>query len=197
MTTRGETTRRRLIDATTVLVGQVGYANVTTRGIAKAAGVAEGTLYRHFPDKTALFFAAVIDRNASILAASTTLPDQAGTGTVADNLVVVLRTIAGLQQDMVPLELAVSADPTLARARQGLPVPLTDGPPQHIARYLQAEQALGRVRDDCDPVAATVALLAMLFGLAINPATRGSVAESPLLGTSVRMFVTGIASAGE
>lgn len=36
-------------------------ANVTTRDLADAAGVAEGTLFRVFPDKTALICAAIDD----------------------------------------------------------------------------------------------------------------------------------------
>ena len=57
VTKRGERTRARLIEATLSVVGEVGYARASTRAIADAAGMSEGALYRHFPDKAALFFA--------------------------------------------------------------------------------------------------------------------------------------------
>lgn len=50
--------REMLVAATLPLVVQHGL-NVTTRQIAEAAGVAEGTIFRVFPDKDALIQAAV------------------------------------------------------------------------------------------------------------------------------------------
>jgi AcrR family transcriptional regulator len=193
MTARGDTTRQRLIDATTALVREVGYANVTTRSIAAAAGVAEGTLYRHFDDKRALFFAAVLHNNAPIIEASATLPSRAGQGTVLGNLADVMRTIAQLQRDLVPLEQAMIADPSLAPDLPDGPMMHPAGPPHDIAAYLAAEQSLGRVRADCDPTLAAISLLAMLFGLAVHPVTRGNLATSPLLEAAVSSFVMGIA----
>lgn len=194
MNARGDSTRQRLIDATTTLVREVGYTNVTTRRIATTAGVAEGTLYRHFADKRSLFFAAVLDRNAPIVEASAALPGRAGTGTVATNLLTVLQNIALLQEDLVPLEQAMIADPSLAPPRAGLAATPLIGPPRDIAMYLAAEQALGRVRPDCDPTTASIALLAMLFGLAVHPVTSGSLAKSPLLADCVNYVVSGVAT---
>ena len=68
MTQRGEATRARLIEATRSVVREVGYAHASTRAIAQAAGVAEGTIYRHFPDKASLFLATVLESNAPIIA---------------------------------------------------------------------------------------------------------------------------------
>ena len=51
--------RAALIDATLPLLCEHGMA-VSTRQIADAAGVAEGTIFRAFPDKTSLIVATVL-----------------------------------------------------------------------------------------------------------------------------------------
>jgi AcrR family transcriptional regulator len=53
-----EARRAAVIDATLPLVATHG-PNVTTRQIAEAAGIAEGTIFRVFPDKDALIQAAL------------------------------------------------------------------------------------------------------------------------------------------
>src|SRR5262252_2945055 len=48
-------TRLRIVQATVELHGTVGPAATTIAAIAEAAGVTRLTVYRHFPDETALF----------------------------------------------------------------------------------------------------------------------------------------------
>jgi len=180
---RGTATRARLLAAARDVVAEVGYAHATTKAIAAAAAVAEGTIYRHFPDKHALFLAAVVDANQPVIAWMTGLPERAGQATLASNLSETLTRLSSLRQHMLPLELAMLTDPELVARRQagiaalrtgdlaaavaGLPEP---NPPALLARYLSAEQALGRVRPDVDPIRAAVTILATLMGLAIMPA---------------------------
>ncbi len=168
---RGATTRARLIAATVEVVREVGYAHATTRAIAQRAGVAEGTIYRHFPDKAALYFAAVLERNAAVLATLSGLADLAGQRTVEANVTESLLRLASLRAELLPLELALLTDPELAgRRRQANEVLRSGklvGPPQLIADYLAAEQRLGRVRTDVPAERMAVVLLAMLFGMAI------------------------------
>lgn len=47
-------TRETLMRAAAELMSEVGYDNMTTAAVAKRAGLAEGTIYRHFPSKEAL-----------------------------------------------------------------------------------------------------------------------------------------------
>ncbi|MDO8421935.1 MAG: TetR family transcriptional regulator [Parvibaculum sp.] len=51
---RGTKTKQRLVEAALVLFVEKGIAATTTRDIAQAAEVAEGTIYRHFESKEAL-----------------------------------------------------------------------------------------------------------------------------------------------
>jgi energy-converting hydrogenase Eha subunit F len=84
---------------------------------------------------------------------------------------------------MLPLEVAMLTDPELAARRRvaltalrsgdpaalsGLPGVQGPNPPALLARYLAAEQALGRVRADVDPTMAAVTILSTLMGLAIT-----------------------------
>lgn len=55
MSETGVTTRERLLQAARELFTTIGYQAATTPVIARHAGVAEGTIYRHFPSKQALF----------------------------------------------------------------------------------------------------------------------------------------------
>jgi AcrR family transcriptional regulator len=197
MTDRGKATRARLISATLAVVSEVGYAHASTRAIAQAAGVAEGTIYRHFPDKAALFFAAVLESNAPIVEWLTTLPGQAGTQTVEANLTDAIVRLTGLRDQILPLELAIATDPELAAQRRRTLAasggPLLPGPPDAIAAYLAQEQRLGRVRADVDPNEAAIVLLATLFGLAVGPSSEVSGPDPAHLASAVRLLVHGIA----
>jgi len=64
-----EDTRKRIISAALQLFGQVGYAEATTRRIAKAAGINEVTLFRHFGSKKGLLIACLEAFNATGFAA--------------------------------------------------------------------------------------------------------------------------------
>jgi AcrR family transcriptional regulator len=177
-------------------VADVGYAHASTRAIASAAGVSEGTIYRHFPDKASLFFAAALEPSASVLDGLTGLPALAGQRTVADNLAEALVRLAELQERVIPLEIAVLSDPELAAQRRaaaaaagGIPV----GPPQAITIYLREEQRIGRIRPELDPGDVAVLLLATLFGLAVTTSMTGRAIDAARIESTVTTIVQGIA----
>ena len=193
MTDRGAATRARLIAATIEVVRDVGYAHASTRAIAAVAGVAEGTIYRHFPDKASLFLTAAVSGHQDVIDWVERLPERAGQGSVIDELTDSLMRLSQLRDAILPLELALLSDPELARRRQALMQEGPDqppGPPQAIARYLAAEQAGGRVRSDAEPRAMAIVLLATLFGLALVPPETGSTIDRGLVEAAVRLIVT-------
>lgn len=194
MTKRGERTRAKLIEATLAVVAEVGYARATTRAIADAAGVAEGALYRHFPDKTSLFFAAALAASPTVVEWVEALPGRAGSDSVEANLAGALERLATLQERVLPLEIAIRSDPELAAQRQALrasqgPLP---GPPRAIADYLAAEQRLGRVRSDIDSEEVALMILAMLFGLAIAAVDDPGALTSARMASALHVLVRGI-----
>jgi AcrR family transcriptional regulator len=70
--TSSPTTRERLLEAAHDLVEEGGYAAASVAAVTERAGVAAGTLYRHFPSKAELFaelFRSVCDREAAAMEA--------------------------------------------------------------------------------------------------------------------------------
>ncbi len=195
MTERGAATRGRLIAATLQVVREVGYSHASTRAIAEAAGVAEGTIYRHFPDKAALFFAAALESSAPIVDWVSAMPERAGQDTVEASLVDALVHLATLRHQLVPLELAMLTDPELAaQRRRALAASggLLGGPPEAIATYLAEEQRLGRVRSDVDPTEASIVFLAALFGLGVTSSATDTTLDRGRIASAVRLLVRGI-----
>ena len=181
MTAQGDRTKDLLIQA-------------TTRAIAKLAGVAEGTLYRHFPDKRSLFFAAVLAGHQPVLDWMADLPGKAGTAPLSDILTECLAQLSQLRKTVLPLEFALAADPDVKPidpASLDLSVmAAAGGPPYLLTQYLTAEQGLGRIRPELDPAQIAVVLLATLFGLALHPTT----ADPAMLHVAVTLTLGGIAT---
>lgn len=66
--TAAEASRRKLLNAARECFAQSGYRGTTTKEIALSAGLAEKTLFRHFPTKAILFREAVVTPFASFIA---------------------------------------------------------------------------------------------------------------------------------
>ena len=170
-------TRQILIDAATRVFLERGFARATTKEIAHAAGLAEGTIYRHFEDKYALFhevFLAVAGDTVEELAR---FPERAGEGTVRDNLARLLELLAGMVEHTTSLAASMWADPEVARrfeayVRERAPMGLQGGPVAVAAAYLRAEQERGRVRDDVDALEAAAVIASVPFASGMQRALR-------------------------
>jgi AcrR family transcriptional regulator len=193
-TERGEATRQRLLAAAAAVFSERGYAGATTREIAESAGVAEGTIYRHFSGKDELFRAVFAEMSATSAEELLRLPELAGKHTVRENLARLITVIEDFEEHVAPLQASMWSDAELVEAlagataageKEGVPGPLPSGPPEPLVRYLEAEQELGRVREDLDPERAAFALFAIPFASVITArlsGATGSAARGDMMG---------------
>lgn len=110
------TTRERLLRGARELIEEDGYGGASVMAIAGRAGVAAGTLYRHFASKEELFvevFRFVGDREmAAMRAAGENMAPAAGH---VDRLVIVLETFAARALRRPRLAWALMAEPVDSR----------------------------------------------------------------------------------
>jgi AcrR family transcriptional regulator len=109
-TVAGLATRERLLAAARVLIEEGGYGSASVAAIADRAGVASGTVYRHFASKADLFlevFRAVCAGEERAMRAAA---DEAGVGAV-DRLEAVLTTFARRALQNRRLAWALLAEP--------------------------------------------------------------------------------------
>lgn len=153
---RGETTRERILAAAGAVIQERGLANTTTKEIARAAGYSEATLYKHFSGKEDLVLAVMWIVLRPSIDMLIRLPEQAGTGRVRDRLVELAHQMLRSFQEVGPLAMGLFAEPALLQRQRAAFERAGGGPhraPAQFAEYLRAEQRLGRLRPDADPVA--------------------------------------------
>ena len=73
LTKKGQTTRRRIIDAAFRLFRENGFDEVSTTRICEEAGVSNGSLFHYFPEKTDILYAFVEDESEEMTAMAPTL----------------------------------------------------------------------------------------------------------------------------
>ena len=188
-----------LVATTDAMLDEAPLAQLTTRGIAHRAGVSDGVLYNHFPDKSTLVLAALTRRYGRLVERFERVVPSAGGESVVTNLQVFARALCDLEADALLLGAGLLADPSLlerfwieihrspfgiGRLRQ----PLLD--------YLAAEQGRGRIGRDVDFEATTT----LVFGASAMAALTRRVNRHPdraaverHLDATVETIVKGIA----
>src|SRR5215217_9315854 len=143
-----------------------GLVRATTKEIARAAGLSEGTLYNHFANKEELFLCTLNELPSGFVSLIRGLRERPGTETVQSVLDQVARSALDFYDEAIPMGASFFADPELLARHRGLLQQRGAGPQranEAVAAYLRAEQGLGRVRGDADPEAAAAMLLGACF----------------------------------
>lgn len=147
-------TRQRILEAARQVLLDHGMARATTREIARAAGVSEGSLYNHFESKEALFLALLKELPGDFVQVVASLPSQAGEGTVHEHLDELATAALAHYRETLPMGSSILTDSALLERHRALLRERGAGPHrpnQALAAYLRAEQTAGRVRADVDP----------------------------------------------
>jgi AcrR family transcriptional regulator len=156
-------TRQHILDTTERMLQERGLARVTTRDITRAAGLAAGTLYVHFPHKEDLFL-AIIQRHLPAFV-PTVQPEQAGTQPLRASLEAIGQAAVRYYGELIPLAASLFADPSLLLRHQAW-MAEHGGPEQiyqRVAAYIVAEQRIGRIRQDYEASDVAAALLGPCF----------------------------------
>ncbi|MBO0783169.1 MAG: TetR/AcrR family transcriptional regulator [Ktedonobacteraceae bacterium] len=153
-------TRQYILDAAEQMLQTKGLARLTNKEIAEAAGCAEGTLYNHFETKEALILAAIEENQPEFF--TVVGDDRIGEREISENVQEIVRAAMRYYHKLLPLTTALFADMDLLahfrlwmqEHRRG---PL--GLYEIVARYVAAEQRLGRLKPEIEPFAFAALLL--------------------------------------
>ncbi|MEU9606457.1 TetR/AcrR family transcriptional regulator [Streptomyces sp. NPDC048057] len=160
---RRERSRQAILAATRALVAEEPYEKVTVEAIAARAGVGKQTIYRRWPSKSAVVFAALLALSEGADAGSVALPD---TGDLEADLKLVMRatveefTDPAFDKLIRALNTEVAADAELAAEyREKLARPLEEAKKTR----LRSAQGAGQLHPDADLDLALEVLYAPLF----------------------------------
>jgi AcrR family transcriptional regulator len=143
-----------------------GLVRATTKEIARAAGLSEGTLYNHFANKEELFLCSLNELPSGFVSLIRGLRERAGTETVQSVLSQIARSALDFYAEAIPMGASFFADPELLARHRGLLQQRGAGPQranEAVAAYLLSEQKLGRVRGDANPEAVAYMLLGAIY----------------------------------
>lgn len=152
--------REAVLAAAEAILGESGVARLSTKEIARRAGVAESSIFYHFGDRLGLLQAVValhLPRFKDV--AEGLVPGEGG---LRANLVALLDGLVGFYSRVAPILAAVQSDAELRARFADRGVGELIGPRRGvapIAAYLSGERELGRVRADLDVEAAALIVL--------------------------------------
>jgi AcrR family transcriptional regulator len=181
-----EETRTRLLDAALAEFRRVGVAAAQVEDVVRAAGVARGTFYLHFPTKDHVLLESVC-RDQGPLAARLQAGLEAAPRTF---LRAAVDLVIGVAAAEVP---ALGRETLIAIARHATDIARERMPLARVAtEYFRQAQARGQVRTDLTPAELVAAFFPGVLGvLLLEPASAGRRLRTRLYHV-VDVFVRGI-----
>ena len=169
--TKGAQTRQAILDAAIVRFGREGYRATSVADIARDAGVSGTATYAYFPNKEALFLAALDEDAAAVIADGLT--------SVMDDPVVVdwrrmlIFTLVGaVEQHPLARRLLAGLEPEVTE--RVLEIPALNELRKACAERIRTEQLAGTVRADVDPTTMGNGIVAIMLSLLMSVVQVGS-----------------------
>jgi AcrR family transcriptional regulator len=166
---KGAQTRRAILDAAIIRFGREGFRATSVADIARDASVGGTVAYAYFPNKEALFLAAIDEDAAAVIsegmhsvARATVNWRQTLFFTMVDAVEqhpLARRLLAGLEPEVTD---RVLETPALAELRKA------------VAEKMRSEQLTGTVRTDIDPITMANGVVAILLSLLFSVIQIGS-----------------------
>lgn len=167
--TKDRSTKEDILRAAQEVILDRGLLGATTKAIAERARCAEGSIYRYFPDKHALFVECVLSRFPEFLELVESLPDRAGTRTVRRNLEELCIGALTFFRAILPIVSGVISDRDLLVQQRRHFAETHTGPRRafgSVTTYVRREQRLGRISGRPSPEHVSNALLGACFAQA-------------------------------
>jgi AcrR family transcriptional regulator len=188
--------REHLIEVAERLMAERPVSTVTTRDLARAAGVSDGVLYNYFADKNELLVAALVRRYARLLARFDADLPRPGVATVEENLLAYARAALDLVGDSLPIVAGLIGEPAMLQRFIGEVHQQPFGPQRlvhPIADYIAGEARLGPLSGE-EVEAATTMLLGTTIMFAFTSLVAGMPREDLVakLPAIVRVIVRGL-----
>ena len=162
---KGEQTRGEILDAAIVRFGRDGYRTTAVADIARDAGVSGTLAYAYFPNKEALFLAAVDEDAAAVIHEGlSSLVDSADLADWREQLIFTL--LAAVERHPLAKRLLAGLEPDVTERVLEIPA-LTELRKACIER-LRSDQLEGRVRAEIDPVAVGNGVVAIMLSLLMS-----------------------------
>ena len=169
--------REHLIEVTEGLLAGAPIAALTTRDIARSAGVSDGVLYNYFEDKTDLVVAALVRRYRRLARKFVEALPEAGSATIEDNLVAFASGLLALLVESLPMVAGLLTEPVLFH-RLFNEIHRDELSPQYmqarVGEYLRDEQRLGRL-----PAVDVTPVGTLLMGAVVVMALSDAIAPAP------------------
>lgn len=175
-TTPKQNRKALIVTAAEELLREKGLVGVTTRAIAAAVPCSEGAIYVHFASRVDLLLAVLEASLPEMLIPLHALDAQAGTSTPLRNLTRAAEGLQAFHQRVTPMLCSLFAEPELLHRFRESMAQRHRGPEggiARIARYLKAEQQVGRVPAHVDAEIAAATLMSVSFFQAFTNALFG------------------------
>ncbi|MDA8388689.1 MAG: TetR/AcrR family transcriptional regulator [Nitrospiraceae bacterium] len=184
-------TRQRLLEAGLKLISARGYLGATTKEIAKKAGVAELTLFRHFPSKE-LLFREIIQSYTFLPALKGLLPELKGVGYREALLLIAGRFLGRLSERRDLIRIMNSEMHLYPRKVKDIYQNFIGGVYRTLASYFKDLQDRGLLRE-FDPEYGARAFLGMFFAyFTVRELLReNSSNEEEIINEFVEIFIRG------
>jgi TetR/AcrR family transcriptional repressor of nem operon len=167
---KGERTRRSILQAAIVRFAREGYRATSLTSVARDAGLSPSAIYPYFPNKEALFVAAVDEDAAAEIE-----DGMAGVGDediIGDWRHVIVGFLDALEKHPLARRVLAGLEPEFTVRL--IDIPALDQLRKGLADNLQSLQMSGRVRDDLDARAMASGFLTIWLSLLMSLVQTGS-----------------------